>query len=319
MTDTNPSSDENAQVTISDEEFFAARRETMGEDYPGDEAMRQFDREADADFAEWTREQHADDAAAPAAAEQAAQEAASAPGDPEPELAAATEPKDWNAGDWLRETFKNDPGFKDLSPEDFAKLETMADEMHGDFEGDIKEWAGDFQEKWVQELPDRVKEGMESSPELKEFAETHLADGKFDEADKAALAETVKTMEPGELAGAIRPTLEGVREMQGEILDGAEMIVENAVEDIDAIIEARAEMPGGDAPEVQALDRQLDEAPALIEEGFQFERQHADYEWGKVEDRLDMIEAGTDPKDLPADTDTYQVDDNEDQYEAADA
>ena len=282
--------------TMTDEEFFAARREAMGEDYPGDEAMRQFDREADADF-EAMREREA-------AAEAQAQEAAA--------------PKEWNAGDWLREAFKDDPGFDKLSEEDFAKLEALAEERHQELSGEIHEWATEKRDEWMGELKESVHASLESSPRLQEFFETRVADGEMSDADKAELNQIAQEMSPAEAAGVLRPIAEQGHEIIGELIDGVEMIADEAIEDIQLIVETRADMPGGDAPEVQTMLHKLEEAPAQVHDALDWEREQQDLQWEKAEDKLDLIEAGADPRSL-VDTDTYQVDPNAGSYETEEA
>jgi len=284
MTKTNPNTTDDGIVTISDEEWAALKRDAQA---PAAEAT---------------------DPAAPEAASAMTQTAEQ-----------SARPPEWNAGDWLRDTFKDDPTFQDLSPEDFARLEALANEKHEELAGEVQEWANEKASEWTREIKDGIDEGLASTPELQSFGETRLADGEFSDADKAALREIAEGMTPAEGAGVVRPIAEAVHEIEGELIDGMEMIVGHAVEDVQDVIEARAEMPGGDGPEVQAMLQTLEEAPPQIEEAFAFEREHADYQWGKVEDRLELIEAGTDPADLPPDTDTYQVDENADQYETADA
>jgi hypothetical protein len=323
MTETDPNAGEDARPTMTDEEFFEARRETMGKDYPGDEAMRQFDREADAAWQAELQRDAADAQSPTAEASPPAAEASPAAGEGASAGAQAAEQSvqapEWNAGDWLRETFKDDPAFKDLSAEDMAKLEALANEKHQEIAGEVQEWASEKSAEWTQELKTGLEEGLSATPELQSFAETRLADGDFSEEDKAALKEIAEQLSPQEAAGVVRPVVEAVHEIHGELIDGVEVIVEHAVEDVQEIVAARAEMPGGDGAEVQSLQQKLEDAPEQIDHAFQFEREQADYEWGKVEDRLELVEAGTDPKDLPPDTDTYQVDDNADQYENAEA
>lgn len=290
-------SDDKTQLdTISDEEFFAARRETMGADYPGDEAMRQFDREADVEFDQWQ-----------------ARENAKEPVAPEPETAA-----EFNAREWLAETFKDDPNFAKLSAEEHAQLEALATEKHAVITEDVTDWATEVGEEWSQKFQDSAIEGLESSPVLQEFAETRLADGEFSDEDKAALRDIAHDMDPKDAVEVIRPILETAHEFKGEIIDGAEMIIDHAVDDVRDIVEARAEMTGGDTPEVHALIEALDEAPERVDEVLNFERESDDYEWGKIEDRLDAISDGADPRSLH-DTDTYQQDPNADICETADA
>lgn len=294
--------------TMSDEDFFAARRETMGEDYPGDDAMRQFDREADA---EWQQQIEADRAAEPAPAPEA--EAASA------EAQSASEAKEWNAGAWLSETFKDDPTFNQLSDADRGRLEAMANEKHAEFAGEIQDWAAEKGEQWSGELRDSLREGMDNSARLEGFFDSHLADGEFSAADKAALEEAAHGMTPAEAAGVARPIMTELREIHGELIDGVEMIVDHAVDDVHDIVEARAEMPGGDSEQVQKMLHDLEEAPAKIEDALNWEREQADIQWDKADDRLELIEAGTDPRDLPRDTDTYQADPNAETYETGEA
>ncbi len=305
MEPTNPNQQGREQQTMSDEEFFAARRETMGEDYPGDDAMRQFDRDADA---QWQRELEADRAAeAQAQPQQAATQEAPA--------TASAEAKEWNAREWLNETFKDDPGFKDLSPEDMSRLEAMANEKHAEFAADIQDWASEKGAEWSGEMKDAIREGLGSNPDTQNFFESRLADGDFSDADKAELEALAKDMTPQEGARVIHPIVEELHEIHGDIIDGVEMIADHAIDDVREIVDARAEMPGGDHESVQKLQQELEEAPAKIHDALDWEREQADREWGKVEDRLELIEAGVDPSDIPPDPDTYQIDDNADQYE----
>ena len=278
--------------TISDEEWAQMQREAMGENYPGDAEMQREREEFEREFEERNAAEAQAEAAAPA----------------------APEAREWNAGDWLRETFKDDPNFDQLSEADFARLEAMANEKHGELEGEIKDWAAEKGPEWARELTDGINEGMASNPKLQEFMETRLADGDFSDEDKAALKEIGEDMSPAEAAGVIRPIAEAGHEIHGELIDGVEMIVDNAIEDIDEIVDARAEMPGGDSPEIQAMQEKLDQAPEQVHDALDWEREQADYQWGKVEDRLELVEAGVDPQDLPPDTDTYQVDPNTQEY-----
>jgi hypothetical protein len=313
MTDIDQAQQQNEPMTMSDAEWAQHQREAMGEDYPGDAEMQ---RERDEFMREFEAHNAAQEHAQAAEAPPAAAEGAAAGAQTAEQSGKAPE---WNAREWLNETFKDDPTFKDLSAEDMAKLEALANEKHAEITAEVREWAEEKVPEWTQELKDGVEEGLANSPALQSFTETHLADGEFSEADKAALKDIAENMTPQEAAGVARPVVEAVHEIHGEVLDGVEVIVEHAVEDIEEIVAARAEMPGGDGAAVQSLQQKLDEAPEQIDHAFQFEREQADYEWGKVEDRLELVEAGTDPKDLPPDTDTYQEDPNADQYESADA
>jgi hypothetical protein len=292
--------------TMSDEEFFSARREAMGTDYPGDEEMHRRDAEDDVDFRHWTDEQRN----APAPVEQPAAHAEQQP--------APAQPTEWNAHDWVQEAFKDDPNFNQLSEEDRGRLETMAEERHAKMVDDVKEWATEFGEKWSGELKDRIVEGFESSPTLHDFVQTHLADGDFSEADQAALKETVEHMQPAEIVHAIRPLVEAGHEMSGEILDGAEMIIDHAIDDVHDIVEVRAEMPGGDSPEIHHKLEQLEEAPDQVHHALEWSRDQQEYEWHKAEAQMEAIEHGADPRSLH-DEDTYQVDDNAHEHEAAEA
>ncbi len=293
---------EGQRDTITDEEFFAARREAMGEDYPGDEAMRQFDREADADFDKWVKEQHEGEASGSAAG-------AAAPAEK-----AAAQP-DWNAKDYLRELFKDDPNFDKLSEADLAKLEALAEERREELVAEVQQWGSEQAAEWKQELSDSVKQGLESDPRLQEFLDTRLADGEMSDADKAALKDIAETMSPADAAGVVRPVVEATFEIHSELIDGVEMIVDEAIEDVQAIVDARAEMPGGDSPQVVKLQEQLEQAPEQVHDALDWEREQIQYAQQKADDRLELVEAGVDPKDLPPDTDTYQEDPNATSYD----
>lgn len=305
--DQSSSSETRGEPTMSDAEFFAARRETMGEDYPGDEAMRAFDREADAEWRAQVEQDRAE-TASPAPAAQAPAEAS-----------APAQPAEWNAGDWLRETFKDDPAFKDLSAGDMARLEALANQKHDEFTGEIRDWAQEKGEAWSSTLKDGIRDGLDSHPELRDFFETRLADGDMSADDKAVLEGIAKDLTPAEGAAVVRPVVEALHEVEGELYDGVEMIAGHAIEDVREIVEARAEMPGGDGAQVQTMLHQLEEAPEQIHDALDWQREQADIQFEKVDDRLELIEAGTDPRDLPVDTDTYQIDDHADQYDMADA
>lgn len=266
---------------------------------------------SDAEWAQLQRDATTEPSATPDAPAVPAQAEAAAP--------AHADAPEWNARDWLAETFKDDPAFKDLTPEEYSRLEALANERHEEFAGEVQEWAQEKGTEWGQEMKAGLEEGMGSNPELQQFMETRLADGEFSDADKAELQGIAKDLTPQEAAGVVKPIVEAVHEIHGEIIDGVEVIVDHAIEDINEIVEARAEMTGGDNEQVQTMLTQLEEAPGQVHDALNWEREQADREWGKVEDRIELIEAGTDPKDLPADTDTYQVDDNADQYETADA
>lgn len=286
--------------TMSHEEFFAARRETMGADYPGDEAMRQFDREADGDFERWRSQESAE----------------------KPETAAASaseaEATEFNARDWLRETFKDDPNYDKLSADEHARLEALATEKQAGIQEDTQNWATEVGKEWAENFRNSVTEGLESSPTLHTFAEDRLSDGDFSSEDQAALRDMARDIDAKEAVEVVRPILETAHDFKGEITDGVELIVDHAIDDVHEIVEARAEMTGGDTPEIQTLLDRLDEAPAQIEEALNFERESDDYEWGKVEDRLDAIRDGADPHSLH-DADTFQQDPNTDVNETAEA
>lgn len=293
--------------TVSDAEWAQMQRDAMGDDYPGDAEMQRQRDEFQADFEARTSEQAQ---AAPAEAPAAARDAAAT---------APAEAKEWNARDWLNETFKDDPGFKDLSEADMARLETLANEKRDEFAADVQDWAQEKSGEWSTGLRDSIKDGLDASGRLEGFYESHLADGDFSDADKAALKDAAEGMTAAEGAALGRPIIAEMHEINGDFIDGVEMIADHAIDDIHEIVEARAEMPGGDGEQVQKMLHDLEEAPDKIHDALDWEREQADREFGKVEDRLELIEAGTDPNDLPPDTDTYQIDDNADHYETAEA
>ncbi len=294
---TNPNQQDRQVETVTDEQWAQMQRDAMGENYPGDAEMQR-------ERAEFQQEFEARNAAPEAPAQDAP-----APAEP------ATEAKEWNAREWLNEAFKDDPSFKDLSAEDMSRLEAMANEKHAEFAGEVQEWAAEKGAEWSAEMKDAVRDGMNSSDKLEGFFESRLADGEFSEADQAALKEAAEGMTPAEGAGIARPIVEELREINGELIDGVEMIVDHAIDDVHDIVEARAEMPGGDSEQVQKMLHDLEEAPDKVHDALNWEREQADIQFDKIDDRLELIEAGTDPSDLPPDTDTYQVDDNADQYE----
>lgn len=270
---------------------------------------------SDEEWAQMQRDAQAETPAAPAEQPSGAP-AEAAPSAPAAQTAPATaEAKEWNAREWLNEAFKDDPGFKDLSAEDMARLESLANEKREEFAGDIRDWANEKGPEWSGGMKDAIREGMDSSAKLEGFFESRLADGDFSEADQAALKEAAEGMTAAEGAGVVRPIVEEMREINGELIDGVEMIIDHAVDDVHEIVEARAEMPGGDHESVQKLLHDLEEAPDKIHDALDWEREQADIQFNKIDDRLELIEAGADPADLPPDTDTYQVDDNSDHYE----
>ncbi len=305
MEPNNPNQQERQVETVTDEQWAQMQREAMGEKYPGDAEMA---REREAFQAEF--EAHQADQGAPA------QEAPAHQAPAAEAHAAPAETREWNAREWLNEAFKDDPGFKDLSADDMSRLEALANEKHAELAGEVQAWANEKSAEWAGGLRDSLREGLDSSAKLEGFFDRHLADGEFSDADKAALEQAAKDMTPAEGAGIVLPIVEELHEIHGDLIDGVEMIADHAIDDVQDIVEARAEMPGGDSEHVQKMLQDLEEAPERIHDALEWEREQADREFGKVEDRLELIEAGADPKDLPPDTDTYQVDDNAEQYEA---
>ena len=301
----NPNQQDRQVETVTDGQWAQMQREAMGEKYPGDAEMA---REREAFQQEFEAHQTAREAPAQEAPAHEAP-AAQAP-------AAPAETREWNAREWLNEAFKDDPTFKDLSAEDMSRLEAMANEKHAEFAGEVQDWANEKSAEWSGGLRDSLREGMDSSAKLEGFFDRHLADGEFSDADKAGLEQAAKDMTPAEGAGIALPIVEELHGIHGELIDGVGMIVDHAIDDVHDIVEARAEMPGGESEQVQKMLHDLEDAPDQIHDALEWEREQGDREFGKLEDRLELVEAGTDPKDLPADTDTYQVDDNADQYEA---
>lgn len=304
---TDPTQQDRQVETISDAEWAQMQRDAMGDSYPGDEAMARERAEFQQEFEARTHAEVGAEATAPAQPVQEHPAAASA---------SADHNVDWNAREWLNEAFKDDPGFKDLSADDMARLEALATQKHEELTGEINGWATEKGAEWSSGMKDAIREGMNDSGRLEGFYERYLEDGEFSEADKAAMEKAGEGMTPAEGAALGRPIMAELHEINGEVFDGVEMIVDHAVEDIHEIVEARAEMPGGDHESVQKLLHDLEEAPDKVHDALEWEREQADIQFEKIDDRLELIEAGTDPSDLPPDTDTYQVDDNADHYES---
>lgn len=289
-------------TVMTDEEWNAARREAMGDDYPGDEEMRRRDAEDDAAMQQWA-EQQRNEPAAPAAA---------------PATEQAQAPKEWNAHDWVQDAFRDDPNFGQLSEEDRGRLATMADEKHAQLQADVQEWAKGRADEWGHDLHDKVVEGLDANASTADFVHTRLADGDFSADDRAALEQAVTDMTPAEQMHLVRPLVEELHQINGDVYDGAEMIVDHAIDDVKDIVDARADMPGGDSAEVHKMQDDLEAAPAQVHDAIDFMRQSDEADYVKVEHNMDAIEAGADPHSLH-DSDTWQVDDHADEHATAEA